>query len=167
MKHIKLFILILALLSLILSGCQGRSASQVAPFPDQSRILTTPDLCRIYIFRDSSSYLSAWQSEVFDGETYIGTIEPYIYLCWEKEPKHTEITTKGPQEALTIVTLPGLLAAASSPKLSFDPEKGKVYYIRYSQSFGKSIKLLDEEKGKKRLLKCKPPTYKNTSKNNF
>lgn len=167
MKPVKIFILISPLFSLIFSGCQGKTASQVAFFPDQSKTLTNPDICRIYIFRDSSSYFSAWQSEIYDGEIYIGTLEPYTYLCWEKEPEHTEITAKGPQEALMIVTLPGLLAAASSPKLSFDPEKEKVYYIRYSQSFGKSLKLLDEEKGKKRLQKCKPPTYKITSTNIF
>jgi hypothetical protein len=168
MKPVKLFLLVSPLLSLFLSGCQGKTASQVAFFPDQSKLLTVPNLCRIYVFRDSSSYFSAWQSEIFDGETYIGTIEPYTYLCWEKEPKHTEITVKGHQHAAyAFVTGEGFLAAISSPVLSFDPEEGKIYYIRYSQSFGKRIKLLDEDKGKKRLQKCKPPTYKVTSKGTF
>lgn len=166
MKPVKIFILISPLFSLIFSGCQGKTASQVAFFPDQSKTLTNPDICRIYIFRDSSSYFSAWQSEIYDGEIYIGTLEPYTYLCWEKEPEHTEITVKGHQHAL-FVTGEGFLAAITSPVLSFDPKKGKVYYIRYSQSFGKKIKLLDEAEGKKRLQKCKPPTYKITSTNIF
>jgi len=162
MKCPRIYIIILVLTSFVLGGCKGISASQVALFPDQSVLLSNPNLCRIYVLRDSSTFLAAWQAEIYDGDTYIGGIEPHTYLCWERQPDKTVISTAGHQQAYFIGTTPGFLSAISQPKLSLDLEKGKIYYIRHYLYFGESLKLLSAEEGKKRLKDCSPPAYKRT-----
>lgn len=136
------------------------STSQIAPFPDQSIALSNYDLCRIYVYRDSSSLFSSTRTEIYDGQTYIGNLEPYAYLCWEKETGHTELIRKSEGEAAYAVTGPGFLAALAPHKISFDTEKGNIYYVRLSS--GKGLQLIEEGKARKGFLKCDPPVYKRT-----
>ena len=161
MKRSKFFISVLFILSCVLSGCaKSVSTSQIAVFPDQSTTLSNSDMCRIYVYRDSSSMFSSTRIEIYDSQTYIGNIEPYAYLCWEKEPGPTELKRKSEGEAGYAVTLPGLMAALASHKVSFEAEKGNTYYVRLSS--GKGLQLFTEEEARKGFLKCDPPVYKRT-----
>lgn len=81
-----------------------------------------------------------------DGETKIGITGPKGYLCWERAPGDTTITSK----------------AENTATLPLKCEAGMVYYVGQHMRMGllnarTKLTLLPDAKGKEKLSECKPP----------
>jgi hypothetical protein len=100
-----------------LNGCGigNVKTCQYVPFPDQSKEIENPDMVRIYIGRPTSLEHDR-PIKIMDGDTYIGDIGPYGYLCWEREPGQATITLINDKGDRFIEEL--------------RTEKGKVYYFQ-------------------------------------
>ncbi len=84
---------------------------------------------------------------VKDGEKEIGHTGASAYLCWEREPANTTISSK----------------AENTSTVDLKVEKDMVYYIRQSVLLGffkarNKIELISKEEALKLLKDCKPPT---------
>ena len=125
------------------------AAIQVPGLPDQSIRINNRYNSRVYVFRDSYSG-SIEHTEIFDNGGFIGVVGSEGYLCWERRPGHMLLT--------------GTMEGLNTPfvkKAELTLEAGKVYYIRLDMAWGGSLKVVDEERGKKLLEKCDPPELSN------
>ena len=140
--------IIIPLLVFSTIGCgKHNSALQVAPVPNQINKLDDPLKCRIYVIRDTSVG-PFYTTDIFDGDTFIGTTLAKTYLCWERKPGESVISgTSGgggdPSYSLGL-----------SKKLEVNLQAGQVIYIRETMWFGGGLKLLSTEKGKNALKHC-------------
>jgi len=76
----------------LFSGCA--STRQYVPLPDMSKRIGNPQQSRIVVMRPGRAWASV-PVAVRDGETRIGRIGPNGYLCWERPPGATTVTTEG------------------------------------------------------------------------
>jgi hypothetical protein len=72
----------------LVCACASSSVQKV-PMPPQDTPVSSADMCRIYILRDSGVRGSLRSVSVFDGDVEIGTIDSDDYLCWERTPGRT------------------------------------------------------------------------------
>jgi hypothetical protein len=77
--------------------------------PPQSLAVSRPDVCRIYVLRDSDVRGSLRSVHVFDADTEIGTIDEDEYLCWERAPGKTLVRLYYEGVGIGVGTQEGLL----------------------------------------------------------
>jgi len=146
MKNVCLY-LMAGLTLLIGSGCA--TTQQYAAIPDLNKEIEVPTMGRIYVIRATVFGLGA-SMRITDNGQFVGDTGPNGYLCWERGAGKAEIACK----------------AENTSKVSLDVSPGKIYYIRQHIQMGllqprTKLEVIDEEKGKELLQKCKPPkTYK-------
>jgi hypothetical protein len=134
---------LVALLAFLLVGCAG--TKQYVPMPNQSRPVDDPAKGRIYVMRPASIG-SAVSMGVTDGGKPIGVTGPHGYLCWERQPGDTIVTS----------------SSESENRLSLRVEASKVYYLFQHLRMGvwvarSELELLkDENEAREVLKKCKP-----------
>ena len=121
---------------------------QAVGFPNQSLRIEDSEKARIYLICDTGLG-TALNDPVEDAGNYIGTIGPTSFLCWEREPGSTTITVN-PHSKFE-----------NSSKVELTADKDKVYYIQLDRWPGLltanyKLELIDEDKGKRLLKKCKP-----------
>jgi len=124
-------------------GCA--STQQHVRLPDQSKRVENPEQCRIYILRPAIVG-AAIPMSVRNGDKFIGSTGPKSFLCWEREPGKTTISSK----------------AENTSTVDLDAQKGSVYYLVQHIRMGffiarNKLELVDETKGQEILKKCKPP----------
>jgi len=130
-----------------LGGC-GKTW-QAASFPDQSLRVQTAGKSRIYLICDTVLGL-AISDKIMDGKTFVGTVGPGSYLCWEREPGSTTILVNKSTEKT------GQLLY--SCRLEVALEAGQVYYLQLHRWPGPiySLERVAEAKGRNLLKSCKP-----------
>src|SRR5689334_19898140 len=69
--------------ALLLSGCAG--TRQFVAMPDQSKTVEDPSKGRIYVMRPATVGTAVSMNVSEDGKP-IGVTGPHGYLCWEREP---------------------------------------------------------------------------------
>jgi hypothetical protein len=129
--------------ALVLTGCA--STVQHVPFPDQSKRVEDDAKGRVYVMRPATVG-SAISMSVSDDGKLIGKTGPHGFLCWERKPGETIVSS----------TAEGV----SSVPLSI--EAGHVYYIFQHLRMGlliarNELEIVSEESGRKVLKKCHPP----------
>jgi DNA topoisomerase IB len=140
----KKFLLLLSVGAMVfMSGCA--SAKQYAAFPDQKVAIEDTNKGRIYLMRPATLGC-AIPMFVTDSGTEIGHTGAKTYLCWEREPGIAKIASR----------------SEATSDLDVTVEKGSTYYIEQQVKMGfafarNKVVLVDEQKGKKILKKCKPP----------
>lgn len=155
MKRLSFSVIVFIIFLCAFTGCSKKigygifKAYQIVPFPDQSKGLEDPELCRIYIIRDNNIGPGF---EINCSNNFVGITCPYTYLCWDHKSGSAIIsnTIEGP-----LLFIP--------QKITLNLEKGKTYYIRVTRFFagmGGNLKLLSEEEGKKALKECYKPDYR-------
>ena len=133
------------------SGCA--TTVQFVTLPDQNQTVEDPEKGRIYLMRPASIG-GGIPMLVSEGGRQIGETGPGGFLCWERQPGETQVTSQ----------------AENTDAVTFDVDKGKVYYIFQHVRMGwvkarNELELVtDEEEGKKVLKTCKPPAVKGTKK---
>jgi hypothetical protein len=125
------------------TGCA--STRQFVPLPDQAQKIQDSSKGRIYVMRPASVG-SAISMSVSDGGKPIGSTGAHGFLCWEREPGDTIVTSTS--------------EGASHAALSVQP--GVVYYIFQHLRMGlliarSELEIVNEEKGRAVLKKCHPP----------
>jgi hypothetical protein len=158
MNRLLVFIIILIALYL-LAGCGG-TMKQMVPFPDQSKVVENQGKGRIYVMGSPSLMNLASHhvtSSVLEGDKIIGYIADHSYLSWEREPGDIKIYS---------------YLGNSTSVVNLSVENGKVYYVLLNMfpafetifdvhpgggNIHAKLEVVDEETGKKELLKCKPP----------
>ena len=142
MKRTMLITILLPILAFF-TGCAKFRCWQTVPFPNQQVKIENPQMARIYLMRDT---VLGDESNIMDGNTYIGRMTAHRYLCWEREPGKAVIKTMyGATKKKT-------------PTLELSVEAGKTYYI-HEHSFFPLVKLelISETEGMQRLARCYPP----------
>jgi hypothetical protein len=139
-------VLAVVALGTLVFGAGCASTRQFVPFPDQGKRVEDPEKGRIYVMR-TASLGCAVPMKVHDGDLLIGRTGARGYLCWERPPGVANIRSK----------------AENLSTLDITVEKGGVYYILQQVAMGMAyarnrLILKDEEKGKKLLNRCNPPT---------
>jgi len=134
---------IAALMLVIGAGCA--TTSQSVAIPDLTREIENPEKGRIYVIRPTV-FKFGISMRITDNGRFVGFTGPNGYLCWEREPGEAEIACK----------------AENTSKVSLDVNKGEIYYIRQHMQMGllharNKLEVVNEEKGKEFLQKCKPP----------
>ncbi len=138
-----LAVTLFAALALLLAGCAG--ARQYVPMPDQSKTVDDTAKGRIYVMRPATIG-SAITMTVTDGGKPIGATGPHTYLCWERQPGETILTS----------------TSESENKLNLTVEANKVYYIFQHLRMGMWIArselewIADKKEAVAVLGKCKP-----------
>jgi hypothetical protein len=154
MKRISFSVVVFSIFLCAFTGCSGKpgygifKAYQIVPFPDQTKGLEDPNLCRIYVIRDNNI---GPEFDIHDNKNFIGVTCPFTYLCWDRKPGSTTISNK----SSIFLIIP--------QKITLNLRKGKTYYIRqtrYSAGMGGNLKLLSEEIGKSALKECYKPDYR-------
>ena len=147
------------LLAIVLMGGCASLHVQDTPFPNQATTIDDMNKARVYVIRNPwliniASYTIP--VEVYDGSKKIGIIDRRGYLCWEREPGDTTISTK-----------PGPRLEAGSITLTL--QQGTVYYILEQtvptgpfswSSLRTTLSLVDNMTGQDELAKAKPPAIK-------
>jgi hypothetical protein len=128
---------------LLLTGCA--STRQFVPLPDQAQRIQDSSKGRIYVMRPASVG-SAVSMQVSDGGKFIGSTGAHGFLCWEREPGDTIISSTS--------------EGASQAALTVQP--GIVYYVFQHVRLGlliarSELEIVSEEKGREVLRKCHPP----------
>lgn len=144
MKNVGLY-LIVALMLAFGAGCA--TTCQSVQIPDLNKEIENPEMGRIYVVRPTA-FGSGISMRITDNGEYIGNTGPNGYLCWEREPGAAEIAGK----------------AENTSKVSLDVNRGEVYYICQHVQMGllyarNKLEVVDEEKGKEFLRKCKAPVF--------
>ena len=138
-------VVIVGLMALLIStGCA--STRQYVAMPDQAKTIEDPTKSRIYLLRPAVLG-TAISMRVDDGKTMIGQTGPKSYLCWEREPGTARIVSHAENEAT----------------LELTTDAGQVYYVQQHVRPGwitarTKLSVLTEDKGKKVLERCKPPS---------
>jgi hypothetical protein len=127
---------------LLVTGCA--STRQFVPLPDQAVKIQDSSKGRIYVMRPAGAG-SAVSMNVSDDGKPIGSTGAHGFLCWEREPGDTIVTSTS--------------EGASKAALSVQP--GVVYYIFQHVRMGllmarSELEIVDEAKGQKVLKKCHP-----------
>lgn len=138
----KLVLTAACVLMAALSGCV--TTRQVAPLPDLTVDIADAAMARIYVLRPATVG-SAIPFDIYANDTQIGVLGPDSFLCWESAPGTIELLAK----------------SENSNKLSLTTEASNVYYVHAHVRMGVvmarvKLELLDEDKGKEILAKCKP-----------
>lgn len=133
------------LIALLLSVTGCASTQQYKSFPDQTRRLENPELCRIYVMRPDM-FGTAWSFQVKDGDELIGIIAASGFLCWERVPGKITISS----------------VAENTYTLDLVAEAGVAYYVIQHLAAGvgaarSELELVDEAGGMKALEMCMPP----------
>lgn len=134
----------IAVLTLVIgAGCA--TTGQSVLIPDLNKEIEDSEKGRIYVIRPTAFGFGT-SMRITDNGRFVGFTGPKGYLCWEREPGEAEIACK----------------AENTSKVSLDVNKGKVYYIRQHMQMGllrarNKLEVVNEEKGKELLQKCKPP----------
>jgi hypothetical protein len=126
----------------MLTGCAG--SKQFVPMPDLSKSIEDPSKGRIYVFRPSS-FGGAVGMNVADSGNPVGATGPGGYLCWEREPGDVIVSS----------------TAENTSRVSLPVRPGSIHYILQSIRMGiwmarTELEVVDEERAKKELKKCKP-----------
>jgi hypothetical protein len=134
---------IAGLAAVLLTGCV--STKQFVPLPDQSKAIDDPSKGRIYVMRPATAG-SAVSIAVSDDGAPIGSTGSHGYLCWERPPGDTTISS----------------TSEGVSQLPLTVDAGKTYYIFQHLRMGwwiarSKLELLDETEGVKVLKKCHPP----------
>ncbi len=148
------------LASVLLSGCVSQH-QQLVHFPSQDKPIEDPEKGRIYVMRQPWLWNIASHMAlvtVRDGDLVIGSIAGHRgFLCWEREPGQARVSCIGDNGGVIVAV-----------------EKGKVYYMLQhvepvwqtinpalpgSGEMATRLELVNEEKGRKELSKCVPPTH--------
>lgn len=135
--------LLLGTLILLLTGCAG--TKQYVAMPDQSKTVEDATKGRIYVMRPATIG-SAISMGVTDGGKPIGATGPHGYLCWERQPGDTILTS----------------SSESENRLSLTVEANKVYYLFQHLRMGMWIArselelVTDLKEALAVLKKCKP-----------
>lgn len=129
--------------SLLLAGCA--STRQFVPLPDQAKKVEDLTKGRIYVIRPATFGAAISMNVSEDGKP-IGVTGPHGFLCWERTPGDTIITSTS--------------EGASEVPLTVEP--GNVYYLFQHVRMGlwiarSELERVDEDEGLKELKKCKPP----------
>ncbi|MBI9020161.1 MAG: DUF2846 domain-containing protein [Verrucomicrobia bacterium] len=135
-------LLITALLLALATGCA--STKQFVPMPNQNKQVDA-DKVRIYVVRPTTIG-AAVSMKVVDSGQFIGQTGPKSYLCWDRDPGMTVISSKAENKA----------------KVSLEAEAGKVYYIQQHVRMGllyarNKLTFLNDAEGRKIVSKCSPP----------
>ena len=147
------------LLAIVLMGGCASLHVQDTPFPNQANTIDDMYKARVYVIRNPwliniASHIIP--VEVYDGSKKIGIIDRRGYLCWEREPGATTISTK-----------PGPRLEAGNITLTL--QQGTVYYILeqtvptgllMSSSLRTTLTQVDNMTGQDELAKAKPPAIK-------
>ena len=128
---------------LFLVGCA--TTQQFVPLPDQTQTVEDSTKGRIYVMRPASIG-TAISMDVSDAGRIIGSTGPRGFICWEREPGDTAITSK----------------AENTSAVSLPVKAGQAHYIFQHLRMGwviarNELEIVSEEDGKKVLKKCKPP----------
>jgi hypothetical protein len=139
----RIFSLISSAVVLGLVGCAP--TKQFVPLPDQNVQIEDTTKARIYVLRPTT-FGSAVNMKITDGNISIGLTGPNGYLCWERDAENTIISGK----------------SENTSSLPIVAEKGKSYFINQEIQLGliiarNKLTLLEEKKGKMLLMKCKKP----------
>ena len=136
---------IIGLMSLLIStGCA--STRQFVALPDQAKTIDDSAMSRIYVLRPTV-FGSAITMRVDDGNKMIGETGPQSYLCWERAPGTATLVSH----------------AENDSRLELTTATGQIYYVQqhirpgwlYARS---KLSVLPDDKGKKLLRRCKPPS---------
>ena len=127
----------------LLTGCV--STKQYVPLPDQAQKIQDSSKGRIYVMRPATVG-GAVSMNVSDGGKVIGSTGPHGFLCWEREPGDTLISSTS--------------EGASQAALTIQP--GAVYFLFQHLRMGvwmarSELEVVDEQKGREVLKKCHPP----------
>lgn len=143
MRAVSFRLLLVCGVAAFITGCA--STQQVARFPSQNVKVSSPNMARIYVVRPSMVG-GAVSFGVKDNGREIGKTGPKGYLCWERQPGKATVSGK----------------AENTSELTFDAEKGQVYYIKQSPGMGilmarNYLTFLDDFAGRDLVFKCNPP----------
>ncbi|HHY84815.1 MAG TPA: DUF2846 domain-containing protein [Verrucomicrobia bacterium] len=121
-----------------LTGCS--STWQYVRLPDPSTELRDASRSRIYVIRAAESESRA-HVDVADDKRIVGSTAPGGYLCWERPPGRTVISSR-------------------SSRITLSAEPGKTYYLLQTVTRGRlfadsTLKLITPEEGAA-LLKDRP-----------
>jgi len=130
---------------LLLTGCA--SNQQFVRFPDQTKTIEDPSKGRIYVLRPTVVGSAAFSMEVDDAGKIVGNIGPGGFLCWERDPGDTVISSRS--ENTSVINL--------------NVEAGKANYIFEHMRLGwatprTELEIVSQDEGKKVLKECHPPT---------
>jgi hypothetical protein len=148
------FTRLLPLLALsLIAGCASQHR-QTIHFPDQRRPIENPEKSRIYVLREPWLWNLASRMALVsfsDGDQPVGQIAGRRgYLCWERDPGQVALSSLSP-------------GSDKPTRIHFPVTKGKTYYVierlvpRADGGMTAHLALVDEEKGRQELKKCKPP----------
>ena len=141
---------ILALLAGTLLAACSSSTYQKVPFPRQDVVVSSSDVARIYVARQSLLG-SLFNLRVSDGGTEVGTISQDEYLCWERQP--------GVGLIVLVYEGPRVDGGDIEGLLPIECEAGVAYYYlieierAYKKPFGT---LLDEQAGRALIAEREP-----------
>lgn len=156
MRHGQLIPILMTIV--LIGGCASLHV-QDTPFPNQANAIDDMNKARVYVVRHPWLINIASYNipvEVYDGSKKIGIIDRRGYLCWEREPGDTTISTK-----------PGPLLEAGSITLTL--HQGTVSYILEQtaptgpfsfSSLRTTLRRVDNMTGQDELAKAKPPAIK-------
>jgi len=151
-RHLILNMIILTVPLLLISGCA--TTKQYIAMPAQARGAANSEKVRIYVMR-TSVVGCAIPIRIKDGDQLIGELERGRYLCWEREPGETVISS--------ITKIYDVFVDDVADQLKLQAEKGSTYYILLKPRMGFLFirphnypRLLTKEAGEKILSKCKP-----------
>lgn len=149
MKSVIKAMIVLALAAVVSSTTGCATTRQMVKMPDQSQRIQNAEMARIYLVRPTAVG-GAIAMEVQDGATTIGTTGGKGFLCWERAPGPTSLSSK----------------AENTDTLPLTLEKNNVYYVRQGIRVGWMMArckliLLTEDEGKEDLKSCKPPVVSN------
>ena len=134
--HTTLFV---AVSCLFFVGCA--STQQFVPFPDQSKTTEDSTKGRIYVIRPATVGAGI-SMDVSDDGKIIGSTGPHGFLCWEREPGETIISSK----------------AENTSAVKVPVKAGQAHYIFQHLAMGwvmarNRMEIVTEEEGK-RILKA-------------
>jgi hypothetical protein len=139
----QLVLLFISTSCLLLAGCA--STQQFVPYPDQTKTIEDSAKGRIYVMRPATVGAGI-SMDVSDGGKIIGSTGPHGFLCWEREPGDTIISSK----------------AENTSAVNVPVKAGQAHYIFQHLRLGwvmarNEMEIVSEEEGKKVLKQCKPP----------
>jgi hypothetical protein len=128
---------------MMLVGCA--STRQVVPLPDQSMAIEDPAKGRVYVMRPARVG-GAVSMQVSDDGKLIGKTGPRGFLCWERPPGDTIVSSTS--------------EGVSSAPLTI--EAGGTYYIFQHLRMGvwiarNELEVVSAEEGRNVLKRCHPP----------
>ena len=131
------------LISLLVSGCI--SNEQYVYFPDQNKIVENPNKGRIYVIGPKLAGVRIAPQISDDGES-IGNTSARGFLCWERKPGETTISSR----------------TDNTSEVTVNVEEGKAIYIIQAVSIGwtstdNQLHVVSEQEGREALKACRPP----------